>query len=103
MTAGPTGNGWPPDIEGAITAHRKILQVLVALMAEHTGRGADLVGEIEQHLGYQDHQEDPGVEPDAAFAVERAADGEVHRLLRTVRDMIAAADRPSNDTPSSVA
>lgn len=103
MTGGPTGNGWPPDIEGAITAHRKLLQVLVVLMAEQTGRGAELVGAIEQRLGYQDHQEDPGFEPDAAFAVERAADGEVQRLLRTVREMIAAADRPANDTPSSIA
>lgn len=103
MSGGATGNGWPPDVEGAITAHRKLLEVLIALMAEESGRGAELVGEIERRLGYQDHQEDPGFDPDAAFAVERAADGEVKRLLRTVRDMIAAADRPANDTPSSIA
>ncbi|WP_181706212.1 hypothetical protein [Chthonobacter rhizosphaerae] len=103
MTSGPTADSWPPEIEGALIAHRKLLEILIAVLASGRPAGADPIGEIERRLGYQDQQEDPGFEPDRAFAVARAADAEMERLLRSARDIIAAADRQPNEAPSSIA
>ncbi|MEJ1157145.1 hypothetical protein [Prosthecomicrobium sp. N25] len=72
----------PPDIEGVLTIHRKLLSALLAAAAE---RDAGFLDRVEAELEYRDAHEDPGAEPDLAFAVESAADAELKRLLASAR------------------
>lgn len=85
-----------PADEGVLIAHRKLLALLLADLAGRGGDALAAVDAIERRLGYDDHHEDPGVEPDPAFAIERRADGELRRILRDVRAMLAANDRPAS-------
>lgn len=94
--AGPQGPSWPPQVEGAISAHRRILELLLAGLALARGDGGRLLDELEDRLGYRDAHEDPGVEPDLAFSIEKSADDEIARLMRAARDIVAAAGQ----TPS---
>lgn len=88
---GPRGPSWPPEIEGAITAHRRILEILLSTLAVARGDGTRLLDEIEDRIGYRDAHEDPGAEPDLAYSIERASDGELRRLLRSAREMVRTA------------
>jgi hypothetical protein len=90
---GPSGESWPPDVEGTLIAHRRVLELLLATLAAAGAEGGALLDDIERRLAGGDAQEDPGVEPDGAFAVQRAADAEVRRLIREARAMAAAAGR----------
>ena len=91
MTGEPVTDGrLPAAVEGVLIAHRRLIEVLLVRMA---GEGPDAIGkidEIERRLGYDDYHEDPGVDPDPAFAIERAADAELRRLLREVRAVLAS-------------
>jgi uncharacterized membrane protein YebE (DUF533 family) len=91
--SGPRGDSWPPEVEGALIAHRRVLELLLATLAAARKDGGSLVDDLERRLSFQDFHEDPGVEPDPAYAIERASDQELRRLLRSVRDMVAAASR----------
>lgn len=91
--SGPIGDSWPPEVEGAIIAHRRVLELLLATLAAARKDGGSLVDDLERRLGFQDAHEDPGVEPDPAYAIQRASDQELQRLLKSVREMVAAASR----------
>ncbi|WP_181700252.1 hypothetical protein [Chthonobacter albigriseus] len=101
-TARSSGELTPAEVEGVLAAHRRILEALVAIAVK--ARGPGLLDDLADHLGTEDHQEDPGVEPDAAFATERIADAEVKRLLRAVRDGLSTAGGgDTGASPSSLA
>lgn len=84
-TTETTGLVLPTEIEGALAAHRKLLELIVTLLGELKGDALALVDEIERRIGHADHSEDPGAEPDPAFAVEHSTDDELKRVLRNVR------------------
>ncbi|BBE72831.1 hypothetical protein [Oharaeibacter diazotrophicus] len=83
-----------PDagLEGRLAAQGRLVELLVAAMALSSRDPAGLVDDIELRLGPQSAEEDPGALPDRAFAVQRAADAEIERMLRSVRAMVAAAN-----------
>lgn len=82
-----------PDagLEGRIAAQGRLVELLVAAMALSSRDPAALVDDIERRLGPQSAEEDPGALPDHAFAIQRAADAEIARMLRNVRAMVDVA------------
>lgn len=87
-TARSNGELTPAALEGVLAGHRRMIEILLAVAVEI--RGASLLDDLEKRLGFEDHEEDPGVLPDAAFAAERAADAEVRRLLRSAREAVSS-------------
>lgn len=78
----------PAAAEGALLAHRRLIEaVFAALVADHPD-GHGVIDEVERRVGVPDGQEDPGAVPDRAFAVEKAADAEIARTLRAVRERL---------------
>ncbi len=80
----------PPQIEGALIAHRKLLELLISMLAAERGDTTALIDDLERRLFYQDGEEDPGAEPDQAFAAQTEAGNELRRLLRSVRAALAS-------------
>jgi hypothetical protein len=72
----------PPQFEGILHAHRRLIAAVLAAAAE---QDPGLLDRIEEQAGYRDAHEDPGAEPDLAFALEAAADAELKRLLAAAR------------------
>lgn len=88
MTTGRSnGELTPAALEGALAGHRRLIEALLAVVVDM--RGPSLLDDLERRLGFEDHEEDPGVLPDPAFAIERAADAEVRRLLRSAREAVS--------------
>ncbi|WP_424932384.1 hypothetical protein [Amaricoccus macauensis] len=65
------------SLEGRLIAHRKIL----ALLLEHCGDSGALRETLEARLEVQDHEEDPGVVPNEAFAIEGAIADELRLVM----------------------
>jgi len=88
-----SGERRDPDagLEGRLAAQGRLVELLVAAMALASRDPDGLLDDVERRLGPQAAEEDPGALPDRAFAVQRAADAEVGRILRSVRAMVAAA------------
>jgi len=88
------------EIEGRLIAQREALAFLIAHLArseEVDDIGARrLLGSMEAHILFQDHQEDPGAVPSGgAFAIEAAAKNEFRRILAEAQDQLAEfSDRP---------
>lgn len=73
-----------PDLmalEGRINAHRRLLVSLVALL-KTAPEAQDLLRrlQVEQET-HRDHEEDPGIEPDETYAVQRIAAEEVMNII----------------------
>ncbi len=66
-------------LEGRLNAQREVLGMLIA----HIAGGADdpLLTALQETLAFQNHQEDPGVVPHQAFAVEAAMTREFELFL----------------------
>ncbi len=74
--------------EGSLLAHRRLIEALFAALVAQSSDGAAVVDAIERRVGVCDGQEDPGAVPDRAFAVERAAEAEIARTLRAIREQL---------------
>jgi len=77
----------PQQLEGRLNAQREALAVLLAWAMRQPG--SDIAAYLETGLSVQDHEEDPGVLPDAAFATVAAAARETQLLLeraQAIRD-----------------
>lgn len=77
----------PQQLEGRLNAQREAIAVLLAWAMRQPGN--DILAALEDGLGVQDHQEDPGVLADTAFAIEGAAAQETGLLLeraKAIRD-----------------
>ena len=78
------------ELEGRLNAQRETLAFLIAGLA-HIQAGAggaeapDVIEALEEHSRFQDHQEDPGAVPTAAFAIEGAMMREFALILETAR------------------
>ncbi len=80
------------SLEGRLNAHRKLLIALVTLVGETpSGRSALQRLKTEQ-LVHCDHEEDPGVEPDALFAIQRLAGQEVTTIINAGLARIGTED-----------
>lgn len=93
------------QLEGMMLGQRRLVEALLALCLRDRQDAAAVLDRLSDDLGLQDHQEDPGVDPDPAFAVERHADLEVRRILSRVEAMLRVeGDRPVHGpSPSAVA
>ncbi len=72
----------PLELEGMLSAHRQVLETLVAFLARQDG---DVFRQfVETALRNQDHAEDPGAELGPGVAIEQAGMAELARILATV-------------------
>jgi hypothetical protein len=67
------------DLEGRLNAQREVLSRVMARLVE--GPGDPMVAALREALGVQNHQEDPGAVPHAAFAIEAAMTRELEQIL----------------------
>ncbi|MDD7971087.1 hypothetical protein [Roseinatronobacter alkalisoli] len=77
----------PQQLEGRLNAQREVLAALLAWAMRQPG--SDFPDALDAEQGVQDHQEDPGVLADSAFAIEGAAAREMQILLeraKAIRD-----------------
>ena len=68
-------------LEGRINAHRRLLVELVAVLAALPEAREALVAMARDAETVIDHEEDPGIEPDVAFAAQQIADDEIRAIL----------------------
>ncbi|WP_313522874.1 hypothetical protein [Shinella sp.] len=69
-------------LEGRINAHRRLLVELLSVVATVPEARAALIAMARDNETVNDHEEDPGIEPDAAFAAQQIADDELRGILR---------------------
>ncbi|MBB5042462.1 hypothetical protein [Shinella fusca] len=68
-------------LEGRINAHRRLLVELISVVAAIPEARAALVAMAQSTETVMDHEEDPGIEPDPAFAAQQIADDEIRGIL----------------------
>ena len=69
-------------LEGRINAHRRLLVELISVVASIPEARAVLMAMARDNETVIDHEEDPGIEPDAAFAAQQIADDELRGILK---------------------
>ena len=69
-------------LEGRINAHRRLLVELISVVAGIPQAREALIAMARENETVLDHEEDPGVEPDAAFAAQQVADDEIRAILK---------------------
>lgn len=74
-------------LEGRLNAQREVLSLLVARIAD--GPSDRLLEALRETLAFQDHQEDPGAVPQAAFAEEAAMRREFELILEAAEHRLA--------------
>ncbi|NRP21598.1 hypothetical protein LPJGGPFB_04857 [Ensifer adhaerens] len=73
-------------MEFQISAHRELLIAILCILRRTRPQDwDDLVSGMEDDLVVQDHEEDPGVVPSSAFAVQNALSHELAAILTAVR------------------
>jgi hypothetical protein len=85
------------EFEARLNAHRKLLVQILTMLANDPAYAEMLERYKLDTENVQDFQEDPGVEPDPAFAVRGKAVEELQAMLSAA---LVRADRRS---PSSIA
>ena len=76
------------ELEGRQYACRRVLQALLCSCAEQPGF-EEVLRELAGELTVLDQEEDPGVLPTEAFAVEAAKAREIKQILDGAREMMA--------------
>lgn len=71
----------PEQIDARINAHRRLLVALIAHIAGNAEGRAFLEGLLRDTEIVSDHEEDPGIEPDAGFAGQQIGDDEMHAIV----------------------
>lgn len=70
------------SIEARLNAHRRLMVSLFSTLASIPNVRDALAGMLEDGGTISDHEEDPGVEPDTAYAMQRIADEEIRAILQ---------------------
>lgn len=76
------GGASPEILEGRLVAQRRVLGVLLARLSRDDPA---LLEQLEGMAQVQDHEEDPGVVPDEAYAAQAAQADEVRLILDSAR------------------
>lgn len=71
------------EFERRLDAHREVLTALVAALARTDGD--DILDRLEPETLFMNGQEDPGVLPSEAFALENAHADEIRRIVDAAR------------------
>lgn len=69
-------------LEGRINAHRRLMVELLSVVAAIPEAREALLAMARDNETVIDHEEDPGVEPDAAFAAQQIADDEIRAIVK---------------------
>jgi len=69
-------------LEGRINAHRRLLVELVSVLAGIPEAREALVAMARDNETVVGHEEDPGSDPDPAFAAQQIADDELRAILK---------------------
>jgi hypothetical protein len=88
----------PEMIDGRLNAYRRLLVGLMAHVARDAEGWALLEAMARDTETVSDHEEDPGVVPDAGFAAQNLADEEIHAVITaalTRAEALAATKRPA--------
>ena len=75
-------------IDGRLIAHRQLLSLIVAALAE-TPQGAPILAFLEERSVFQGGEEDPGVLPSGAHAIELALADELRLIAERSRGSAA--------------
>lgn len=77
-------------LDASVAAHRQLLVLMLTVIGRDEATRGALMDAIAQKLAVHDANEDPGIEPDPAFAFERRVDEELRRILSDVQAALAA-------------
>ncbi|CDZ25896.1 hypothetical protein [Neorhizobium galegae] len=80
----------PLDLEGRLNAHRELLIELLSAMIGGEVTITSLLKRLRDDATFKDNEEDPGLLPEGAFAIENSAAREVRSILDAARARAAA-------------
>jgi hypothetical protein len=75
----------PHELEGRLNAHREVLIELLSAMIGGEVTITSFLRRLRDDATFKDNEEDPGVLPDGAFAIENSAAREVRSILDAAR------------------
>jgi len=75
----------PEELEGRLNAHRELLIELLAAMIGGEVTITAFLRRLRDDATFKDNEEDPGLLPEAAFAIENSAAEEVRAILEAAR------------------
>lgn len=73
------------ELEGRLNAHRELLIDMLAAMIGGEVTITAFLRRLRDDATFKDNQEDPGLDPGTAFAIENSAAREVRAVLETAR------------------
>jgi hypothetical protein len=80
----------PEELEGRLNAHREIMIEMLAAMIGGEVTITSFLRKLRDDATFKDNEEDPGVVPEEAFAIENAAAREIRSILEAARARAAA-------------
>ncbi|CDN55573.1 Hypothetical protein RG1141_CH32380 [Neorhizobium galegae bv. officinalis bv. officinalis str. HAMBI 1141] len=75
----------PQELEGRLNAHREVLIELLSAMIGGEVTITSFLRRLRDDATFKDNEEDPGLLPEGAFAIENAAAREVRSILDAAR------------------
>ncbi|MEN3147616.1 hypothetical protein ABCW43_09895 [Neorhizobium sp. IRAMC:178] len=75
----------PQELEGRLNAHRELLIELLSAMIGGEVTITSFLRRLRDDATFKDNEEDPGLLPDGAFAIENSAAREVRSILEAAR------------------
>lgn len=84
-TSTPSSTLTLAELEGRLHAHRELLVDMLAAMIGGEMTIVAFVQKLRDSATFKDNEEDPGLEPGEAFAIENAAAREVRAILEAAR------------------
>lgn len=83
----------PEELEGRLNAHRELLIELLAAMIGGEVTITAFLQRLRDDATFKDNEEDPGIMPEEAFAIENSAAREVRAILEAARARAEADNR----------
>lgn len=80
----------PEQLEGRLNAHRELMIEMLSAMIGGEITITAFLRQLRDDATLKDNEEDPGVMPDGAFAIENAAAREMRAILEAARARAAA-------------
>jgi hypothetical protein len=75
----------PQELEGRLSAHRELMIEMLAAMIGGEVTITAFLRKLRDDATFKDNEEDPGIVPDPAFAIENAAAREMRSILEAAR------------------
>jgi hypothetical protein len=81
----------PQELEGRLNAHRELMIEMLAAMIGGEVTITTFLKKLRDDATFKDNEEDPGVMPDSAFAIENASAREIRAILEAARARASAS------------